>query len=392
MQTMIRNGQLDQLAELLKTQQAAKVDLVIPGGQLTFDGAEIHAPLPEPELTSSGVISSMTIQPTPEMIGDLAERAKIPVRYLRKLFEMQGGGEGWDQWRGLVDETLRVHYHDLDRREKRYLLRCFRDDDGLAIGRALLSNSYRAIDHLDVLMATLEGVKESGVEAEVTQCNLSPRSMRVRFAAPAIRAMAPELLEGYRTPWENEDGTGYGTAGLRDDDGNLPLVFAGFEISNSEIGEGSAKVTPIITVKICNNGMVINAAAKAHRHTGGKLEEGTVNWSEGTQRKSVELISSQTTDIVRHFLSAQFVQEQVEQLTEKAGTPVDSPKETIERIGQRLSWNDEEQDSILAMFIRGGQSTAGGVMHAVTAAAQVIEDPDRAWEIESMGVEAMELV
>lgn len=391
METTLRNAELDQLIELLRTQQDAKIDLVTPTDQLRFADGQIRVPLDNPIMNATGVITELTLDPSDEMIGDIATRADIPVRYLRKLYANDDAQEDFAEWRELLDQTLTTHYHDAAMNRK-VLIRAFHNEEGAGTGRALLSDRYRAIDNLDILMATLTGVKSSGVNATVTQCNLSPRSMRVRFTAPEITAMAPELLDGYRTPWENKDGGGYGTQGLRDDQGNLPIVYAGFEISNSEIGSGTAKITPIINVRICNNGLVINAAAQAHRHTGGKLDTGMVNWSAGTQQKAVDLITSQTTDIVGQFLTVDFLQDQITGLTAKAGKPVDDPKGTIERIGKNLSWSEKEQDQILAMFIRGGQSTSGGVMQAVTAAAQIVEDPDRAWDIEAQGIRAMELV
>jgi len=393
MQTTLRNTDLETLTALLREQQEAKVDLVVPGKALQFIDGNLHVDLPEPILAPYGVTSSLNLNISPEMIGDLATRAEIPVRYLRKLAEgaVIGTSHGDRYWRELFDKTLSTHYKDASRASKRYLIRGFHGSDGIGAGRALLSDSYKAIDNLDVLLSTLQGVSESGAEVEVTQCNITPRSMRVRFAAPGIRALAPELLGGYRNPFEQR-GLSHGQAGLRDGDGNLPIVFAGFEVSNSEIGGGAAKATPILTAKVCNNGIVLNLLANAHRHTGGKLDEGTIKWSADTQKKSLDLITAQTRDVVSTFLTEEFVSEQIAALTAKAGKPVDHPVETIEEISQKLGWTEAEQDSILGMFIRGGQANSGGIMHAVTAAAQEIEDPDRAWAIEAAGVRAMELV
>ena len=402
METTIRNTTLETLIETLHQQQAAKVDAVVPASDLRFNRGRIQFDLPEPEITSSGVITALDLLPTGDMIGGLASKAGIPVRYLRRLYESSiaaddtwietkaGLLDGSAPWMELLEDTLETHYGATNNAS--YLIRGYHGEDGIGTGRAILSNRFRAIDNLDIIMATLKGVNDTGLDVQVTQCNLTERNMRVRFAAPAMTALAPELLEGYRTPFERPGGGGHGQAGLRDEDGNLPVCYAGFEISNSETGSGAAKITPIITVKVCTNGMVINSLAEAYRHTGGKLQEGTVDWSAGTQRKAIELITSQTSDIVSGFLSQSFLTEQIEALTLKAGKPVGKPKAVIERVGQKLSWSDEEQDTILSMFIKGGQSTAGGIMQAVTAAAQVVEDPDRAWEIESAGIEAMGLV
>jgi hypothetical protein len=45
----------------------------------------------------------------------------------------------------------------------------------------------------------------------------------------------------------------------------------------------------------------------------------------------------------------------------------------------------------LGHFIRGGDITAGGVMHAVTSAAQIQDDADTAYEMESAALRALDL-
>ena len=49
----------------------------------------------------------------------------------------------------------------------------------------------------------------------------------------------------------------------------------------------------------------------------------------------------------------------------------------------KLNYSDEEQDSILSMFTRSGDTRAMGVMQAVTAAAQVVATGERQAEMES---------
>ncbi len=56
----------------------------------------------------------------------------------------------------------------------------------------------------------------------------------------------------------------------------------------------------------------------------------------------------------------------------------------------RLRFTDDQQRDILAHFIRGGDLTAGGVMHAVTSVAQTLDDADTAHEMESLALRALE--
>jgi len=383
----MRNSDLVELAARLKTDQARKRDFVVPASQLRSEGGNLVLDGgAEPILTEDGVTTGdVVVRPSARMIGQAASRLGIPVKYLRTLHESAGAPD----LLALFDENVNTW---LSRDTRSFLLRTFEYADQTEhYGRAMLSDRFGIIDNLDVLMAVLEAIRSTGVNIEVQGCDLSDEKMRLRVYSPDVAAMAPELLKGYRTPFEGPDGGGHGQDGLRDADGNLPVVWAGFDVANSETGGGAFQITSRLLVKVCMNGLVQPAHRLREIHLGGKLEEGSIDWSQDTARHQLDLIKSKTVDAVRAFLDPAFVASSIAELEAQAGAPVDQPTKTIERVGSKLGWSEAEQDSILAMFIKGGQSTSGGVMQAVTAAAQLVSDPDRAAEIEEQGIEAMVL-
>ena len=85
---------------------------------------------------------------------------------------------------------------------RRFLLRCLRDGTGNANGvaRAFLSDGYKIIDNLDVLLAVLDGVRQTGFPVQIDGCDLTERRMYVRVVCEQVRALAPVLLAGYRSP------------------------------------------------------------------------------------------------------------------------------------------------------------------------------------------------
>src|SRR5690606_41422270 len=101
------------------------------------------------------------------------------------------------------------------------------------------------------------------------------RRMYVRVIAPEVRALAPTLLRGYTSPFTGEKGA------------DNPTVFAGFVLSNSEVGNGAYTITPRIVVQVCSNGMTITKDLVRAVHLGGRLEEGTVRWSAETEERRV---------------------------------------------------------------------------------------------------------
>ena len=72
-------------------------------------------------------------------------------------------------------------------------------------------------------------------------------------------------------------------------------------------------------------------------------------------------------------------------MEQDAGKPLADPQEAVRTVSQRLRFTDAQQADILTHFIRGGDVTAGGVMHAVTSVAQMLPDADTAHEMESAG-------
>ncbi|MGH3287553.1 MAG: DUF932 domain-containing protein, partial [Streptosporangiaceae bacterium] len=191
--------------------------------------------------------------------------------------------------------------------------------------------------------------------------------------------LAPALLAGYRSPFT-------GAAGA-----DNPLVFSGFVITNSETGCGAFSLVPRLVAQICGNGMTITRDAMRAVHLGERLDEGVVTWSGNTLDKTLALITAKTTDAVTTFLDPGYVERTVRAMEKDAGHPVADPQEAIKSVSQRLRFSDAQQAAILGHFIRGGDVTAGGVMHAVTSVAQTLEDADAAHDMESVALRSLEL-
>lgn len=396
-----RNATLADLAGLLKDQHSRKVDVVAPAHLLRSEGGLIRVSGSEAELTEAGVTTTDGLyRPTTGFDAQVAEKLGIPLAYVRRMREQRPdlydlNVNGWlhgEVIHGLVGDAP-IGNPD----PRSFLVRCFTPgEDGIGVARAFLSDRYGITDNLDVLVATLEGVKQAGVQVEVTQCDLTENRMYVQVAAPAVAALAPELLKGYRAPvggWElpaaraaaAREGKGY-------PEGQEPVVFAGFVVSNSETGGGAFSITPRLIVRVCRNGLTITTDAMRAVHSGSRLEEGPVRWSQDTQEKNLAVITAKARDAVATFLDVDYVRRTITALEEKAGVPVSNAAQTIEKVGQKLAFTQTQIDGVLDHFILGGQMTAGGVLQAVTSYAQGIGDAEGAYEFEAKGIDAMNLV
>src|SRR5260370_26047940 len=79
---------------------------------------------------------------------------------------------------------------------------------GAWVAWAILSDGYKFIDNLVVLLAALDGVRQSGVPVEVDGCDLTERRMYVRVVCEQVRALAPALLAAYPSPLTSAPGAG----------------------------------------------------------------------------------------------------------------------------------------------------------------------------------------
>lgn len=366
----VRNADLRDVIEVLQAQQAAKVDVVMPAGSVHSENGNLHLNgVGAPVLHVDGVTQETVLRPTAIADAGIADKLGIPGPYLKRLRAEQIG---------LYDANVNTWLKDEP--ERRFLVRGLQGGPGqLGVARALLSDSYRVVDNLDVLMAALQGVRDAGVQVRIPQCDLSERRMYVKVACEQIGVHAPDLLRNYRSPFTGARGS------------ENPLVFAGFLISNSETGHGSFSLTPQLTVQICANGMTITKDVMREVHLGGRLPEGVVRWSSDTQDAVVDLVSKQARDAVTTFLDRDYVRAKLDEIQADAGIAVRRPESTIEHVSKQLRFTTAQQKQILDHFIEGGDITSGGVLHAVTSAAQLMPDADAAHEMERHGLHAMQL-
>ena len=398
----LQTADLELLARTLQERRTRSVDVVTSAKHIAAsdtDGPriELSGVAPQIEMDETGVTTteiSGAYQVSRTGNEGLSAKLEIPSAYLRRLHDefprlwvenINGWlGHGAPPPAGPVARTP-------------LLLRLLTGQEGApGVVRAVLSPNYRFIDDLDVLLAALEGMHAAGVQDPVITADLTERRMIVRVGVPAVSALAPGLLAGYRSPFGEEatprrqalERAGWG-AMLRSNPRVGDVVYAGFVLTNSEIGSGAFRLVPQITVLACLNGMTVTHDASREVHLGAKLDEGVVKMTPELMKANIDVVKARTAAAVQTFLDPEYVQAKVREMERVAGKEIDDPPAVIEKLGRSLGYSKDEQAGILSMFTKGGQTTAGGIMQAVTAHAQTVADRDRAWELESSGVDAL---
>jgi hypothetical protein len=363
-----RHATLQDLAELLRGQQARKVDVVTPATSIRARDGLIVLDDTVAEITADGVtMAAGTYRPTSVCDAGIADKLGIPTAYLRRMR---------DKHPDLYDLNVNGW---LERDDRSFMIRCLQGNSGgTGVARAWLSDGYKVIDHLDVLMAALDGIRQSGYPVQVEDCDLTEQRMYVKVRCEPIQVLAPLLLNGYRSPFTGASGA------------DNPIVFGGFVLTNSETGCGACALTPRLVAQVCGNGMTITRDAKRMIHLGERQAEG-VTWSGDTTDKSLALLTAMVRDTVTAILDPGYVERAVRALEKDAGHPVTDPPEAIKAISTRLRYTEAQQKDILNHFIKGGDLTAGGILHAITSAAQVQDDGDTAWDMENSALDALRL-
>jgi hypothetical protein len=383
MQLTIRKGSLQDLAEELQEQQDRKVDLVVPASKLwSRNGNVLVAGHGAPKITSDGVTASnLELAPSRVfdngMVSKLSEVGRpLGQRFITGLRETGRTDIIDSVYNGLLHGNRELGAPGDPRS---FFVRTFSgrepvgaDDPGtLGYARAVLSDKYRPIDNLDVLMTVIKGLQSAGFSAHtVRQADLTDDKMYLRISVPEITALAPGLLHGYTSP--------YGGARGADN----PVVEAGIVISNSETGGAAFTITPELVIRICTNGMTIKKDMIRKTHLGSKMEEG-VRVSQRTLDANRELVASQTRDAIETFLDVDYMNRVLRQIESGSDEKIDDVEKAIEVVTSRAAFSKSDTKGLLAAFMDGGDRTRGGLVNAVTAYSQSLDDADRAYEMDA---------
>src|SRR5688572_4349291 len=187
--TTMRKAGLGEMVEVLRDIDARKLDVVARADSLRMndDGHLVVPGVGEPELTENGVTTGDAVLGLLDTFEQTAsQRLEIPIGYWRRC-----GASSLPLLAANVNHWLTVAG------AKRMLVRAITSKDGdRGVARALLSDSYRPIDHLDVVLAVLQGIKDAGVDPTTVQMDgdLTSSRMSLRITAPGVAVDGGDLV------------------------------------------------------------------------------------------------------------------------------------------------------------------------------------------------------
>lgn len=372
----LKNLSLKQIVEQLQQQNLLKQDFVVPAKYLKMVQSNLQV-LNESKLDNLSKILLETgisidengLEKIELAVLDcchsqIGTRLDIPKKYYDRMLSNE-------KYHHILDYNVSNWFKENN--NKNYLLRTFIDKEQKSgIARAILSDRYNVLDNYDVMLATLEAIRESGINVQIESGDITDTKFYMRFVCPDIEMDAPDILKNYRVPDGSKGGNG---------------IISGFVISNSETGNGKFSISPRAVVLACRNGMIFKNDAFQKTHIGAKMEEyTTIDWSEETRQKNYELVCSQVKDAIKYYASEEYLGAKIHELTEKGNKELQHPIETIKNVSKHLSISEEKEKNILNYFIKSGDTNAFGVTQALTYFAQHNATPEERYEIETESV------
>lgn len=239
--------------------------------------------------------------------------------------------------------------------------RMIRTLDGTA--RAFLSDKYRRIDNFEVAQTVLPIISRMSQSdgAKVESCELTESRMYLKVVNPRITA---EVRKG-------------------------DIVQAGLVISNSETGQGSISVAPLIYRLVCTNGMIAADNSLRKYHVGRTNEAGddfSIYRNETIEADDRAFLMKIEDTVMAAVNQAKFeaIVAKLRDATEARIEPKAAPH-IVELTAKEYSFTQEEGEGILGHLISGGDLSLYGLANAVTRHAQDVTSYDRSTELEATG-------
>jgi hypothetical protein len=248
---------------------------------------------------------------------------KMPTRYEKKLMDER------------PDLVAKEFNHWAWQRDNEMLLRCRITDKGKdGYIRGFLTNKYSVLDNNDVvnmLEATL-----GTLDVKVEGTFLDDRRTHIRITFSRLSFSLGKAL-----------------------DGNDDELKVGVDIDNSEVGESSLRVVPLIYRLVCTNGL------RAWRQDGDVFEQRHLYLKR-------EEIQGRLSDAIDSALKVG--DKLVDRISYSTDVKLKSPLDTIEELAKQAKYSDKTTDAIKSSYMIEPMPSLYGVVNAFTRTAHTLEN------------------
>jgi hypothetical protein len=339
---------LQELAAEIERQNDSKRDFVVNTNNLRLlapESGHVRLDMLDDRNPDHSVVEDMDMNEiTHRQIGNYLG---IPAKYYDKMLA---------EYPELLSMNVNGWFH------KQPDTRMLRTLDGRA--RAFLSDRYHRIDNYDVAQTVLPVIGEIK-DIRFVSCELTDAKLYIKAVNPRLQA---EVKPG-------------------------DVVQAGIVITNSETGQGSISVYPLVYRLICTNGMVAKDSGLSRRHVGKAITEddNMTLFRDETIQADDRAFLMKVEDTVRAAADEakfRYVVDKMRDATEAKITSTDVPG-VVELTSREFNLTKEENNGVLKHLIEGSDLSLYGLANAVTRQSQDLENYDRASDLEAVGFDIL---
>jgi hypothetical protein len=327
------------LAQELERQLQSKKDLVAPSSLMRHETDDRG----ETRLVVDETSGPSRYDVTPLARRQLAEKLKIPFAYFERMRSDQPV---------LLDRNVNTWLQDEDD------YRMLRTLDGRV--RAVLSDRYRRLDNYDLAESVLP-ILQRLPDARFESVELTDTRMYLKVVTPQFTY---EMAPG-------------------------DIVQAGVMVSNSEVGQGTLSVQPLLFRLRCLNGLIMPDYSLHKTHVGRSIASPTdaiTVFKDDTLEADDKAFFLKVRDVVEAAVSEATFRQSAQKMQKTLGIPlVGDLVRTVEVLANRHGLNDTERAGVLRHLIADADLTGYGLVNAVTHYSQDVADYDRATEFEALG-------
>jgi hypothetical protein len=333
------------LAQELERQLASKRDMVVHSSLLrceTNKGGSCRMMIQAKDGVEEYGITNLARR-------QLAEKLRIPYAYFERMRADQPV---------LLDHNVNTWLQTEDER------RMIRTLDGQV--RAVLSDRFRRLDNFDLAENVLP-ILQKLPDARFESVELTDTKMYLKVVTPRVEY---EIAPG-------------------------DIVQAGIVITNSEVGQGTLSVQPLVYRLVCRNGLIASDRALHKTHIGRivQAEDETITvFKDETLAADDKAFFLKVRDVVEAAVSEATFRQVAEKMRKTLDIKLTGdPIKAVEVLANRYTLNDVERAGVLRQLIVEGDPSGYGLVNAVTHYSDEIDDYDRATEFEALGGKLIEL-
>lgn len=327
-------------------------------------------------------------------ITSIGDKAGVPAAYIKRLLN----DDRDQQLVNLAAVNLNEFYerrsgemHTRGKKvQKQVFVRSLKNEQGVPVVRAMLSDRYFVLNNLDIAMQALAIVTKTNdggtaaKDARAFDWHLDPFRFELGFVNPGvafdlknpdkglIRCEGKQDDHGWVYPGGGSFDIGRGWTGrLGENDKSQHLVFPACFISNSETGGGSASVEMSFMEAVCLNTARLGINA-TRRHLGGLMEQADDYTSDETKRKVRETWLSVMADSLKQVFDEKQFEENCRKFLGLATQEIKDVKKVTEHLISAIPGADALLDEVLKAYnqFTTGKNTVMDVQRALTSVAQ----------------------